>query len=157
GYLADIRKPPYRVAGVPIEGWKRHLDILAAAKCNYLVLEQSLGFQYAFAGEPVGLVGGLNVAIGRELSEYAHARGMMVIPVVELSRGDSLRPFLERHRDRYAWMADHRNAGFCPFVEASYVVIDKMLAELAAAFPYSPYLHVGEDETSAIGGSESCP
>jgi hypothetical protein len=157
GYLADVRKPPYRVAGSPLEGWKRQLDLLAAAKCSYVVFEQSLGFQYAFAGEPVGLRDGFKVATGRELSDYAHTLGIMVIPVIELSRGDSLRPFLERHRERYSWMSDHGNAGFCPFNEASYLVIDRMLAELASAFPYSPYLHVGEDETSRIGGSDTCP
>jgi hypothetical protein len=157
GYLADVRKPPYRIAGPPLEGWKRHVDILAGAKCNYIVFEQSLGFQYAFAGEPVGLPGGFNVATGRELSEYAHARGIMAIPTIELSRGDSLRPYLERHQGRYPWMMDHGNAGFCPFNDASYQVIDQMLGELAAAFPDSPYVHVGEDETSAIGGSEACP
>jgi hypothetical protein len=157
GYLADVRKPPYRIAGPPLDGWKRHLDMLAGAKCNYIVFEQSLGFQYAFAGEPVGLVGGFDVPTGRAVSEYAHSRGIMAIPTVELSRGDSLRPYLEQHRDRYPWMADHANAGFCPFNDRSYSVIDKMLAELASAFPYSPYLHVGEDESSAIGGSEVCP
>ncbi len=157
GYLADVRKPPYRFTGSAHDGWLRHIDRLAAAKCNYIVFEQSLGFQYAFPGEPVGFPGGFRIDVGRALSDYAYGQGIMLIPMVDLSRGDSLRPFMERHPGRHPWMTDHQNRGFCPFNERSYAFIDRMLAELVAAFPYSPYLHVGEDESSAIAGSDSCP
>jgi len=157
GYLADVRKPPYGFADSAMDGWKRHIDRIAAVKGSYIVFEQSRAFRYQFPGVPVGLPTGFTMESARALSEHAYAQGVVIIPMIELSQGDSLVGYMARSARQHPWMADHNNEGFCPFNERSYPVVARILGELAAAFPHSPYLHVGEDETPAIPGSAKCP
>lgn len=127
---------------IDIEYMKRFISQLAARKINQLMIYMEDDFQfkaYPFLGRP----GTMNAQKALELSEYAHKHQMQLIPQYEsLGHAGAVlsHPELEQLREAGdAWV-------FCTSEPKTWEFLDTVMGELAEAFPYSPFIHIGGDE-----------
>ncbi|MBQ0049541.1 MAG: family 20 glycosylhydrolase [Bacteroidales bacterium] len=68
-----------------------------------------------------------------EVAEYAHERGITILPEIDMPG----------HSARFEGAT-----GVTMASEAGRAILKDILVEVAAAFPYSPYIHIGGDETN---------
>lgn len=143
---------------IPVEDIKRQIDGMAAAKLNVLHwhLTDDQGWRFASTRYPKltqlasdGLY--YSEAQMREVVRYAAARGIRVVPEIDMPGHASAiavaypellsapGPYvMERHRGVLKPVLD-------PTKEATYAFAEAMVSELAAIFP-DAYLHIGGDE-----------
>ncbi len=127
---------------IDLEYMKRFISQLAARKINQLMIYMEDDFQfkaYPFLGRP----GTMDAAKALELGEYAHKHQMQLIPQYEsLGHAGAVlsHPELEQLREAGdAWV-------FCTSEPKTWEFLDTVMGELAQAFPYSPFIHIGGDE-----------
>jgi len=121
---------------------KRLIRELARCKTNALLfyMEDDFRFrEFPFLGRD----GTFTHAKARELSDYARRYHVRLIAQFEaLGHAGAVLAHEE--------LADLREAGgagvFCTLTPRTWEVLDRIFAELAEAFPDSPYIHVGGDE-----------
>lgn len=121
---------------------KRLIRELARCKTNALLfyMEDDFRFrEFPFLGRD----GTFTHAKARELSDYARRYHVRLIAQFEaLGHAGAVLAHEE--------LADLREAGgasvFCTMTPRTWDVLDRIFAELAEAFPDSPYIHVGGDE-----------
>lgn len=121
---------------------KRLIRELARCKTNALLfyMEDDFRFrEFPFLGRD----GTFTHAKARELSDYARRYHVRLIAQFEaLGHAGAVLAHEE--------LADLREAGgawvFCTLTPRTWDVLDRIFAELAEAFPDSPYIHVGGDE-----------
>ncbi len=137
GFMHDVGR-----SFISFEELKREIDLLARFKVNvfHWHLTDNQAFRFESKAFPQ-----LNQAANMmrfassyytqeqctELEAYAAERGMVIIPEIDMP-GHS-RAFTEA-------------MGYTMSSEQGRAVLKTLLAELAAAFPLAPYLHIGADE-----------
>ncbi len=130
---------------------KRLIRAFARCKINALLfyMEDDFKFRkYPFLGRP----GTFTHAKARELSEYAHRFHMQLIPQFE-SLGHAAAVL--RHPQLAALRENGGPWDFCTMEEGTWRFLDDVYGELAEAFPYSKFIHVGGDEFETAFGK--CP
>lgn len=87
------------------------------------------------------------------LNEYAHARGVVLIPEIDVPGHAS--PFIKAMPERFG-LADVSTNSYTLNMgkEGVYTALDSLIEELAALFPASPYIHIGSDEVNPNGMAE---
>lgn len=139
GFMHDVGR-----SFITIDELKKQIDLLSRFKVNtfhWHLTEnqawrlQSLRFPQLTAAEAMTRQPGLFYTQQqcRELSRYAHDRGVIVIPEVDMPG----------HSAAFA-----RAMGFDMQTDPGVDALKLILAEVADCFPYSPYIHIGGDEVA---------
>lgn len=139
GYLHDVGR-----SFISFEELKKEIDLLARFKVNtfHWHLTENQAFRFEVKAYPA-----LNASANMtrqpglyytqeqctELEAYAHERGIIIIPEVDMPG----------HSEAFT-----RAMGFSMSSDQGQAVLKTVIKELAAAFPLTPYLHLGFDETS---------
>lgn len=87
------------------------------------------------------------------LNEYAHARGVILVPEIDVPGHAS--PFIKAMPERFGLTDVGANSYTLNIgKEGVYTALDSLIEELAALFPASPYIHIGGDEVNPNGMAE---
>lgn len=103
------------------------------------------GRQYLHDGDPDAYGGFYTAAQGKEIVEYAAARGINVIPEIEMPAHSeevlAVYPQLSCSGEPY------KNSSFCIGNDSTFTFLEDVLTEVMKIFP-SKYIHIGGDEAS---------
>ncbi|OXM14662.1 family 20 glycosylhydrolase [Paenibacillus herberti] len=128
------------------------IERLASFKINTLLVEYE--DQFEFVGLPdIHKPGGLSAGDRDVLLAHARRYGMEMMPVVQcLGHVD----YILKH-ERYEHLSeDGLLSQFCPAMPETLALVTAMIDEIAAAHPDAVYIHIGADETLALGRCEHC-
>lgn len=128
---------------IDVDYWRRLIRELAAVKITHIMPYFEGGTFYYEKYPFLGIKGrdGFTVEKGKELSEYAHDRFVMLVPQQEAlgHSGNVL-----THEE----LKDLRESGgvFCSSNPRTFEFLGDLFDELVEAFPHSDTIHVGGDE-----------
>lgn len=88
------------------------------------------------------------------LSQYAAARGVMIVPEIETPGHASI--FTSAYPEFFANADGHGNSAICAGKPRVFERLEEVFREVAALFQDSPYLHIGGDEVDPESWA-SCP
>ena len=137
GWMHDVGR-----SFVSMEELKREIRLLSQFKVNllHLHLTENQAWRFEVKGYPqLTDASSMSRDKGKyytqeeclELSAYARKYGVTIMPEIDMPG----------HSDAF-----RRALGFDMQTEAGKSVLKEALSQLAGAFPYSPYLHIGADE-----------
>ncbi|WP_168735763.1 family 20 glycosylhydrolase [Cohnella fermenti] len=126
---------------------------LASFKINTLMIEYENQFEFVSAAAGVHKRGGLTAKQREDAISCARRYGMETIPVVQcLGHADYV-----LQSDAYAKLReDGLISQYCPSHPGTFAHVAAMIDEIAEAHPDSAYIHIGADETWALGRCERC-
>ena len=85
-----------------------------------------------------------------DLNKYAYERGCILIPEIDLPGHSS--NFVKHYPEIFALKNKDQNYWTINMgKEKAYDALEKLFKEVAHAFPYSPYIHIGGDEVNTNG------
>ena len=149
GLLVDVARQAH-----DLETLKNIIRLCRWYKINYLQLHLTDNEAFTFPSEayPQLVSAGSHFTIAEleELVEYAHIRGIQLIPELDVP-GHSAQllqklPYIFGFTNRRL-----NNATINIGKEAAYVALDTLIGEIARIFHYSDYIHIGGDEAAFDG------
>lgn len=108
---------------------------------------------YMNEGEPGAYGGYYTQAQLRELNDYAAARGITLVPEIEMPAHSE--EVLTAYPELSCTHVPYKQADFCPGSVATYDFLENVLKEVMDVFP-SAYIHVGGDEAGKASWPD-CP
>lgn len=133
---------------IPLGAILRTVDLCWLVRCNRLHLHFADGDVYRLPSKVYPKLCHVDAYTKEEiafLNQYAAARGVMVIPEIELPGHAAV--FSRAYPDYFA-NSDVPGEAICPGKPGVFDRLESVLREVALLFPETPYLHIGGDEVS---------
>ena len=147
--MLDVARAYYN-----IETLKQAIDLCRWYKLNYLHLHltDDSAFTFPSTAFPELVTEGHRYTLAElaALNEYAHERGVILVPELDVPGHAS--PFIREMPELFGIAKTSDN----PYTlsmgrEDTYAALNILIGEIAAAFPHSPYIHIGGDEAFFVG------
>ncbi len=143
GLMIDLARQWHEVATL-----KRLIVLCRWYRINYLHLHltDNESFTFPSAAYPQLPTKGRHYARAEidELTAFARARGVTLLPELDVP-GHAWS--LNRALESKVGCKPLGKADICPGRESTFTVMETLIGEIAEAFPDSPYIHIGADET----------
>jgi len=134
----------------PLAALLRTVDLCWLTRCNRLHLHFADGPIYRLPSKAYPKIVSPDAYTKEEigyLTQYADARGVMVIPEIEMPGHASA--FTKAYPELFANAGNPaRDDAVCAGKPGVFERLEQVLREVAELFPGSPYLHIGGDEVS---------
>jgi hexosaminidase len=150
--MLDVARSYYSV-----ESLKSAIDLCRWYKLNYLQLHltDDSAFTFPSTAFPKLTTQGHSYTLKEleELNEYARLRGVTLVPEIDVPGHSSV---IIREMPELFGIGTPSNNPYTVSMgrEDTYAALDTLIGEVAAAFPYSPYIHIGGDEAFFAGMDE---
>jgi len=149
--MLDVSRSWYEVGTI-----KQVINLCSWYKINYLQLHLTDDGLFTFPSTRFPKLASKNsysLADLAVLNHYAHERGVTLVPEIDIPGHSS--GFIRSMPALFGLDEVQRN----PYTlnmgkEAVYAALEVIIGEVAAAFPHSPYIHLGGDEVFADGFEE---
>jgi hypothetical protein len=132
---------------------KETIERLANYKINTLMIEYENQFQFSGVASGVWKQGGLTSAELNDVLNHARRYGMEMIPVIQcLGHVDYI-----LRNEEYADLREEGLASqYCPSNPRTFQFVSALIDEIIEAHSDAEYIHIGADETWALGKCEQC-
>jgi len=147
--MLDVARSYYSV-----ENLKSAIDLCRWYKLNYLQLHLTDDSAFTFPSKtyPKLTTEGHSYTLEElaELNEYARLRGVTLVPEIDVPGHSSI--FIREMPELFGIGKPEDNRYTISMArEDTYAALETLIGEVAEAFPYSPYLHIGGDEAFFAG------
>lgn len=158
--IQDYPAIKYRSIHCDLKGYQPKFPVLleefrmlAGYKVNMVLLEIEDKYDFQCAPE-VGIPGAYNFEEMRELSRYAAALNIKIVPKLQcLAHLD----YMLKHKRYRSLREDNHPFQFCPCNPDSFELWKKMVLELLECFAeHHEYFHIGADEAIHLGACPEC-
>ena len=136
------------------ENIKTAIDLCRWYKLNYLQLHltDDGAFTFPSAAFPELTTKGHSYTLEElaELNEYAHLRGVTIVPEIDVPGHSGA---IVKALPELFGIGEPANNPYTISMgrEDTYAALETLIGEVAAAFPHSPYIHIGGDEAFFAG------
>ena len=152
GWRMEIKRYP-RLTGLgayrTFDSWKTWWD----GRPEHGGVNDPLRRKYVEEGRPEACGGFYTQDELRDLVQYAAARGVTIIPEIEMPAHSE--ETLTAYPELSCTHEPYKQADFCPGSVATYDFLEHVLEEVMAVFP-SRYIHIGGDEAAKASWAD-CP